>query len=93
LLPSTEICHFDSLYVLHVDGDTVTGATLSQCYDSDEDRKKALATMEKKWGRAMPSRGADDRLVFRFARPGRRVEMTEDPTVDPAGAWIVKIRR
>lgn len=39
----------------------------------------------------MPARTADDRLVFRFSRPGRSVEMTEDPTVDPAGAWIVKI--
>lgn len=93
LLPSTEVCHFDSLYTLVVENDIVTGATLSQCFDTDADRKLAMAAMEKRWGRATPARTADDRLVFRFSRPGRTVEMTEDPTVDPAGAWIVKIRR
>ncbi len=91
LLPSTEVCHFDSLYVLRVTDDTVTGATFTQCFDSDTERKTAMMAMEKRWGRAMPARTADDRLVFRFSRPGRSVEMTEDPTVDPAGAWIVKI--
>ncbi len=70
----------------------VTGATLTQCYDNAEARKAEMAAMEKRWGRATPARTADDRLVFRFSRPGRIVEMTEDPTEEPEGAWVVKIR-
>lgn len=93
LLPSTELCHYDTMYVLEMYDHVVTGATLTQCYDDEESRKRVMAAMEKRWGRAVPARTADDRLVFRFSRPGRLVEMTEDPTVDPAGAWVVKIKK
>lgn len=92
LLPATELCRHESRYVLEMYDYVVTGATLTQCYDNAEARKAEMAAMEKRWGRATPARTADDRLVFRFSRPGRIVEMTEDPTEEPEGAWVVKIR-
>ena len=46
--------------------------------------------MEKRWGRAQPVRTADDHLAFRFARPGRIVEMVED---EDESAWVVTIKR
>lgn len=90
LLSATEVCHYDTMYLLTVEGGVVTGATLTQCYDGPAQRRSALAAMEKRWGRAQPVRTADDHLAFRFARPGRIVEMVED---EDESAWVVTIKR
>lgn len=52
----------------------VTRLELVQCFDGDDGRRAALAAFEQRWGRATPARTADDRLVFAWQLPGRRLQ-------------------
>jgi hypothetical protein len=65
-----------------------------QCYDEWEpQRRAALAAMEQAWGRATPTRTAEDRLVFAWSRHGRRIVAEDAPAGHEGGAiWQITIR-
>jgi hypothetical protein len=72
---STDVCASPTLLALELPATgKVTRLHLLQCYDGDDSRRAALAAMEARWGRATPTRTADDRLVFAWQLPGRRLE-------------------
>jgi len=72
---ATDVCGSPTTLELELSpAGKVARAKLVQCYDTDEARRAALAAMEQRWGRATPTRTADDRLVFGWQLPGRRLE-------------------
>lgn len=74
---STDVCASPTMLALELPATgKVTRLHLVQCYDGDDARRGALAAMEARWGRATPTRTADDRLVFAWQLPGRRLEAT-----------------
>lgn len=91
LLPATEICKFFTVAELEVTVGHVSALHLSQCFDDEPARRAALAALESKWGRAVPGRGADDRPVFTFGVPGRRVEVTLDENAMDHPGWQIAI--
>ncbi|MBA3393400.1 MAG: hypothetical protein H0T89_12185 [Deltaproteobacteria bacterium] len=72
----------------------MTGLELHQCYDGwDVQRRAALAAMEQRWGRATPTRTADDRLVFAWTIGNRRLEAEDiHDGHDGTAAWQVTIK-
>jgi hypothetical protein len=75
LATSTDICGSSTMLGLELGAaGKVTRAHIQQCFDGDGARRAALAAMEQRWGRATPSRTPDDRLVFSWQLPGRRIE-------------------
>lgn len=91
LLPVTEHCKYN----LHLHGEVVNGRIgrlhFAQCYGDEDARRAALASIESKWGRAVPARSADDRPVFSFALPRRRVEATIDESDLDIPQWQMVI--
>ena len=91
LLPATEHCKFFT----HLDGELAGGRIaklhLGQCYGDGAGRRAALASIESKWGRAIPGRSADDHPVFTFTLPGRKVEMTVDEAHPEHPGWQLVI--
>jgi len=87
LAAGTEVCGNRTVLVLELGAaGKVTRLRLQQCVEGDEARRTALAVMEARWGRATPTRTADDRLVFAWQLPGRRLEADEGDAV-----WEVRI--
>ncbi len=91
LLPTTEHCKFWTMAELELSAGRVSALRLAQCYGDDAGRRAALASIESKWGRAVAGRGADDRPVFTFNVPGRRVEMTLDEHHESHPGWQIVI--
>ncbi|MBA3397431.1 MAG: hypothetical protein H0T89_32695 [Deltaproteobacteria bacterium] len=94
LLSATDVCAEPTRLVARTADGVVTGLELHQCYDGwDVQRRAALAAMEQRWGRATPTRTADDRLVFAWTLGTRRLE-AEDTHDAHAGtaAWKVAIK-
>ena len=91
ILPTTEVCRYDTLFVIRVRAGRAVGVTLTQCYDDEPMRRAALAALESRWGRAVPGRSIDDRPVFLFTRAQRRFVMEVAGDWEPAGAWRVEI--
>lgn len=90
LLPVTEHCKYNPQ--LH--GEVVNGRIavlhFSLCSSDEVARRAALASIESKWGRAVPVRTADDRPAFSFAVPRRRILATVDEMADAPG-WQIAI--
>ncbi len=93
LMPATDVCK----YYTHVEGELAGGRVaklhVEQCFDDESQRKVALASLEKAWGRAVPARSAQDLPVFTFTGvPGRKIEMTLGDVFDGTG-WTITIAR
>ncbi len=91
LLPATEHCKFFTHADVEVVNGRVAKLNLAQCYGDEASRRASLAAFESKWGRAIPSRTVDDRPVFTFAVPGRRVEMMVDEQHELHPGWQLAI--
>lgn len=94
LLPATEVCK----YYTHAEGELAGGRVVKlhvdQCFDDESQRRAALASLEKAWGRAVPARSAADLPVFTFAGvPGRRIEATVGDGYLGQAAWNITIAR
>jgi len=90
---ATDICNGSTDLLLEHANGRVTKLKLLQCFDEEDvNRRAALAAMEQRWGRAVPTRTADDRLVFAWSTvPGRRVEAQVTQNGD-TWVWEVTIR-
>ncbi|MDQ3366894.1 MAG: hypothetical protein M3680_15840, partial [Myxococcota bacterium] len=91
LIP-TEVCSDPTRLVIGTSAkDVVDRVVLSQCYDDwDVARRAVLATLERTWGRATPTRTADDRLGWAWSSPGHRI-LAEDTRAGPDGPAVWKI--
>lgn len=89
---ATDVCSRPTELVLPLDGrNRVKSISVSQCFDElDESRRAVLATLEKRWGRATPTRTSDDNLVFAWTVATRRIEARV--TRDHSGAWVWQLR-
>lgn len=91
LLPATEICRYDTMFLIQVRAGRAIGVTITQCFDDEAMRRAALAAFESKWGRAVPGRTSEDLPVFLFTRGQRRFEMSLATDWEPQGAWRIDI--
>jgi hypothetical protein len=87
---ATDICAAPTELGLELDRvGVVKRVMLMQCYDDvDVNRREALAIMERAWGPAVPARTRDDRLVFAWTLPDRRIEAHQVPHADH---WLWEI--
>jgi hypothetical protein len=86
---ASDVCSSATELHLETANGKVTRLKLLQCYDEEDvNRRAALAAMEQRWGRAIPTRTADDRLVFAWALPTRKIEAQQTQTAD---AWIWEV--
>jgi hypothetical protein len=87
---ATDVCSSPTELGLELDSvGTVKRVMLLQCYDDvDVNRRTALATMERAWGAGSPARTPDDRLVFTWTLPGRRIEAQQ---VQHASQWLWEV--
>ena len=84
---ATDVCSTASQLLLELANHRVKRLKLSQCYDEqDVNRRAALAAMEHHWGRGVPTRTTDDRLVYAWSLPNRRIEAEQGE--DRSGVWI-----
>ncbi|MBA3817808.1 MAG: hypothetical protein H0X17_02875, partial [Deltaproteobacteria bacterium] len=92
VLMATEVCSEPTRLVLGKSAKNVVDRMiLYQCYDDWEVQRRAvLAALERSWGRATPTRTADDRLGFAWSPPGRHI-LAEDTREGPGSAPVWKI--
>jgi len=88
LMPgATDVCSTASQLLLELANNRIKRLKLWQCYDEqDVNRRAALAAMEHHWGRGVPTRTTDDRLVYAWSLPNRRIEAEQSE--DRNGDWI-----
>lgn len=89
---ATDLCGRPTEMMLPLDvRGRVKSIVVLQCFDDhDQNRRSALATMEKQWGPGTPMRTADDVLVFAWTLPTRRIEARI--TRDHHGTWVWQLK-
>lgn len=94
LLPATDVCKYYTHAEAELAGGRVAKLHIDQCADDDSQRKAALASLEKAWGRAVPARSAADLPVFSFTGvPGRKIEMSLGQVFDTQTGWNITIAK
>ena len=94
LMPATDVCKYYTHAEGELSGGRVAKLHVDQCFDDESQRRAALASLEKVWGRAVPARSAADLPVFSFAGvPGRKIEMTLGEVFDGQTGWTITIAR
>lgn len=91
LMPATEVCRYFTHAEAELAGDRVAKLHLFQCYDDESSRRAALVAIERRWGKAVPIRTAEDLPAFSFRVPARNVTMALDENSDGDAVWLITI--
>jgi hypothetical protein len=89
---ATDLCGRPTELMLPLDlRGRVKSILVFQCFDDhDDNRRSALAAMEKQWGPGTPMRTEDDVLVFAWTLATRSIEARV--TRDHHGAWVWQVK-